>query len=370
MCSMKINNLHTILALVFVVLVTSCKVQKDITIEVLKPAKDPLQNDYTTIVLIDNTKQQPANKGNYYTLKKFNDNGKLRSNVRKQIKDSIKVDSLGFSCVFNAANQLLASDYLDTVVVWPRNMSDTKRGWNSQMLSPSEVKHIADSTGADLVASLDMLSYLNEVQENQYPENIFIQFYDDGIVNNAAQTEYFTIWRFYDGTTMNLVDTKTYRDTIFFGIDYLENDVEMLKDLLKTMISEAAWRAGTTVSEFFPGWFRVNRVYFRSGTPGIRIGSRFFENGQSDDAFKEWEKVYNTARGKNKARAAFDLAFYYEMNDDLNKAMEYLENARLIYLDSKILSESSPDYELIRSYIKVIEKRLKEDKMLKMQINL
>ncbi|MFC0878596.1 DUF6340 family protein [Saccharicrinis sp. FJH2] len=366
---MKKERLHIVLIILSALILSSCVAQKELSIEILKPATDPVSGSYGRILLVDNTVQQPGTLGNYMTTKKFNYSGKIRNQSRKELKDTLHIDSLGISCVLNAANTLNQEDYLDTVVVMERNLSNKSRAWTNQMLSPNQVLNLADSNHVDIIASLDLFSYVNDLEYNILPANWFMGNEDNSYY--SAYTEYYTIWRFYDAGTLKLLSTKTHRDTLLFDLDYMEIDDESRPGLLETLVSEAAWDAGkTSISDLFPGWKKVQRVYFQSGSPGIRVGSRFYQNGKPDDAFREWKRVYDSASGKIKARAAVNMAFYYEMHDDLEKTMEYLVNARYIYLDSKMLSESSPDYDLIRSYISVIEKRLKEDKRIKEQLNM
>ena len=365
---MRKEHLHIVIFLFFLALLSSCVTQKELTIEVLKPAADPIAGDFRSILLVDNTVQQPADLGNYLTKKRYSYTGKLRSQSRKELKDVLQVDSLGISCVLNAANILNQEDYLDTVIVTEKNQADRSKSWKNQMLSPNKVLNLADSNQVDIIASLDLFSYVNDLEYHVLPDN---WFGDENQSGFTAYTEYYTLWRFYDASTLKLLATKTHRDTLYFELGYMEVNDENRQDLLETLVSEAAWDAGiTSISEIFPGWKKVQRVYYISGSPGIRIGSRYYENGKLDDALREWKNVYNTAKGKNKARAAVNIALCYEMNDNLEKCMEYLINARYVYLDSKVLSESSVDFELIKSYIDVVEKRLKEDKKIKKQVDM
>ncbi|MFB6319593.1 DUF6340 family protein [Saccharicrinis sp. FJH54] len=364
---MSKSNFHSIVVIFIVLIFSSCVAQKELTIEVLKPAKDPVAGDFRSILLVDNTVQQPATLGNFLTTRRYNYTGKLRSQSRTELKDTLKVDSLGISCVLNAANILNQEDFLDTVMVKEKNLSDRSRVWTNQMLSPNKVLNLADSNQVDVIATLDMFSYVNDLVYHVLPENWFMAYENQS--NYSAYTEYYTIWRFYDARTLKLLATKTHRDTLFFELDYMEVNDENRQGLLETLVAEAAWDAGrTSISDVFPGWKKVQRVYYKSGSPGLRIGGKYYENGKPDEALREWKRVYDTATGKNKARAALNIAFYYELHDKLDKTMEYLVNARYIYLDSRVLSESSPDYELIKSYIDVIEKRLKEDKRIKNQL--
>lgn len=336
---------------------TSCVVQKEIEIEVLKPSELNLSPEYKRVLLVDNTKKQLPNSGNYYKEIKLSSSLKELSSRRIQRSDTLNVDSLGSAAVFNAANNLLASDLLDTVFVWNENTHDRLKPKDMQLLSPRKVRNLADSTKTDMVISLDLFQYETEI--------VYSLWFND-LYELSANTQYSMIWRIYDGNTMSLLNRMAFRDTFYFDVQLYNVDQT---GFLEAMVLESAWKAGElSAQKMFPWWKRVKRVYFKSGSPGLRLANRFYIKGEMDRAVVEWERAYAVSKGKDKARAAFNLALYYELSGMLEKSMEYLILARMVYDDSRVLLKTGSEYKLIDTYSDVIEKRIKEDRKLKDQL--
>ena len=339
--------------LVFAVLAVSCTVQRDIKIDVLKPASINIPDKYSNVLLVNNTKLQPSATGNYYLQKDLSSSWRVKSTKTYAREDTLKLDSIGFSCIYNTANNLLKSEFLDTAVVWPNNVSVPTRPWTSQMLLPGVVKVLAETTGADLIASLDLLKYETYIS--------YSAWYDE-VYDLTAETRLEALWRFYDGETMELIKSKNLKDTLYY--DVFGDDVSE-PGYLEVIVNQSAWELGEkSAQQMFPYWKTVNRVYFKSGTPGLRLGDRYYENKRYDEAFLVWQKEYETSRNKGKARAAFNMALVKEITGDLNKALEYLTLAKMVYDDSNVLLKSSPEYKLIKSYTEVIEKRIEEEEKL------
>lgn len=353
----KMPFIYGWILIMFPIFFVSCLVQKESMVEVLKPAEINFPSNIRSVTLVDNTLPQPLNSGNVLVRKEWN----YRS-VKTESKsvDSVKVDSLGFAVVYNAANTLLQNGFLDTVVVWKQNMANPRKSWTSQVLSPLEIKSILDSTGTDAVFSLDVYAYENIFTSTNYPTDEY---------SFDITSSFNMLWRFYDASA-NLLTSKVFVDTLYFDPEmYGVFEYSRVRFFSKAVIGDLAWEAGNySALKMFPWWKKVSRVYFTNGSSNLKLAARFYEKGDYESAFSLWDTDFKQLTKKTKARAAFNLALYYELKGELSQALYYLNAAMEIYTKSKTLSKQSVDYQLILSYISVINTRIDEDKQVRDQL--
>jgi len=75
-----------------------------------------------------------------------------------------------------------------------------------------------------------------------------------------------------------------------------------------------------------------------------------------------WQKLHDTRKGKTKMRAAYNLALYYELLEDFERAKEYLDIA------SSLTQEGTWENQLIEYYRLQLEEQGQENRMLKIQM--
>lgn len=340
-------------------LLVGCSAMKQTSIEVLKPARMFVPEDVRKIVLVDNTLGQPAHIGNYIYLIYWKE-GQLIKELDG--KDTISVDSLGTSLVFNTANTLLETGYYDTVLVWDKNMSDSTKIWTAQHLSGSDIRNIAKQTAADAVYSLDVYTYENALNMKLDPvygtvTKLFVN------VSSRA------LWRFYDvknGKTLKhqiVQDSITKEGQLFLPDFGLPSNEDMLMDM--------AWKTGEASGKVMsPSWKKVNRVYFNKGALEFKLASKNLEQGNFEAFKKGMFPLYEHGKGKVKARAAFNLAFYYELSDQLEESKEWIDKSIMEYSTLNRESVYGDELKIAYTYLNVLSKRLKENKDLSKQLHL
>lgn len=159
---------------------------------------------------------------------------------------------------------------------------------------------------------------------------------------------------------------------------------EANNDLIKedSLIKECSEFAGELpIKYLLPTWNTSNRYYYTSGSVELRDGAVLIRENSWDDALKLWQLANNQKSKKIQMRTAFNIALYYEMHDDIEKAVEWAEKANKIVLDKenkkKKPKESkkpltrdnySEDYILTTQYLMVLKERMNNSQTLKMQM--
>ncbi len=107
-------------------------------------------------------------------------------------------------------------------------------------------------------------------------------------------------------------------------------------------VSEYA--ATILVDRLLPHWREVSRVYYDGGTPEMRDAGVCLRENDWEGAYESWKIAYDNKKGQQKMKAAFNIALYYEMKDDIETAKEWLKQA------GQLMKPGSEDEKIIRYY--------------------
>lgn len=155
------------------------------------------------------------------------------------------------------------------------------------------------------------------------------------------------------------------RETPLFSISKQDTICwELRQDLTEeVIIKEASEYAAKLPMEYLlPYWKEVERYYFDGGNVEMRDAGIFVREGNWDEAGALWQILYDTKKGKVKMRAAYNLALYHELQDDFEKAKEYLDTA------SSLATEGSLEEQLIVLYQLKLQELSKDKHRLKVQM--
>ena len=75
-----------------------------------------------------------------------------------------------------------------------------------------------------------------------------------------------------------------------------------------------------------------------------------------------WHQLYDKRKGKIRMQAAYNLALYYEMQNDLEQAKYYLDAA------ASLAKEGSAEAQLIMLYQLQLEEQMKQSQRLQLQM--
>ena len=144
-------------------------------------------------------------------------------------------------------------------------------------------------------------------------------------------------------------------DTVYWELPL---DVE-----LKQVVEDVSEFAATIPMKYLlPYWEEVHRFYFDGGIAEMRDAGIYVREQNWDAAAELWTQIYDKKQGKHKMYAAFNLSLYYEMNDEFEKAKEYLKTAFEL---SKV---DTSERILIQYYYAQLEEQTKKSETLQLQM--
>jgi len=189
-----------------------------------------------------------------------------------------------------------------------------------------------EKTGSDLLISLE---YYHAKDTTEISINYETYDYEVTVLINTL-----TVWRIYDLNEISLLDEYVQRDTVYWyeSARDLEGLAEGIPSLLGTF-REAAHHNGFQYSlRIAPGWFETERFIYHSGNKELRKAGKKALSGNWDGAAEDWEKLLDAEyKTKIRAKAYNNMAVYYEISDEISKALEYANKSYSLRLEKYIL---------------------------------
>lgn len=247
------------------------------------------------------------------------------------------------------AQAVAETDYFDQVVVCDSALYvEELSGTMNNRLSTEQVDSLIQTLGVDLLFSLDQV-YI-QLKENSFfvPGLVTPIPVIDGIITPVIKT--------YVAGRSTPLFTISKSDSIYW---------EVTPSLtLGQVVKEASEFAATVpMKHLLPYWEEVNRTFFNGGNVEMRDAGVYIQENNWDAASLLWKKIYEQKKGKAKMQAAYNLALYHEMQDDFEKALEYLEEALLLAKDE------SAEKRLMEVYQLQLKAQSEKSRKLKMQMS-
>ena len=237
------------------------------------------------------------------------------------------------------AQEVAATNYFDEVVICDsalcplmvslKNHQGLKEEWQGHILSKAVVNEWIEKLGVDMLLSVERARI--ELKEGVAVSDYALMPVQvvDGIITPMVRAYVPNREKPF------LAISKT--DTIFW-----EPAPTLTFEKIRKESSEYA--ASMLMPYLLPYWKEVARNYYDGGCVEMRDAGVYVREGNWEAAYPLWKKLYDTKKGAQKMKAAFNLALYYEVQGDLDKAKEYIEIA------VGLAKEGSTDAVVTRAY--------------------
>jgi len=319
--------------------ITSCTVYKEYPIDVYKPGVIAVPQNVKNIALLSrNFKYQNDTLQHYY---------KDDNRLRKAKGDPANLDSiLTYFCLNELALNLKNKNIYNRIQIF----SEVFKPHSSSKLPAIDfelIDKLTDATETDLVVSLETYSYF------------YSEYSADAGVPKPREVVTANVWAVYDPAAKKIIERKTMIDTLYWNA-YDENGNYQKNSKLPprlTALKIASQMAGENYSKrFFASWQSVKRMYSIPPLPDFEAAEKYLIKGDWDNAIMLWKRYAADKNGKMAINARYNLALAYEMKDDLETAIQWLNAAQQIATSYK----SKDDLKRIAAYQKVLAQRKKE----------
>lgn len=346
------KSINILTAALTSILLTSCSNMNYIGIETYNPAEVTFPKNVGTVVIVNNAVTQPNNFGVNAIL------------ANKQIDScSVKLDS-----VLHYATQTLAANiqdgkYFNKVLIYKEPTRTSGQFYADVKLTPEDVELICSRTKADAVISVDRI---------MFNTNIFVYPFNYDYLMGDVTVKIASEIRAYLPNRPNPLATVHIHDSIHTVIES-EIDRKSAVPTIKLPFTEDIANYATTqiFSEtspnFVPHWNSESRHYFKGLNSRWKEATVYAINEKWSQAAQHWLQIYtNSSATATKAKAAYNLALYYEIKGNLPQALEWATQSNALF--EKKYKNDNNNKSLSKSYLEILTKRVHSDTKLNIQV--
>ena len=344
------GKILNVLILLFCLSLASCKVINSVSIDYMLPADVCFPTEVKTVAIVNNTPQ-----GEEPVIPTKEDNAKMPN------MGSVGVfDGNAKLAAEELANNVAAGNYFDQVMICDSALRTNDLLPRETKLSRSEVKELSENLGADMLLSLERVKIYFK-KSVVYPTDI-------PVPQEALDATVSSMVRVYLPNRVEPLLSLNDRDSIYWVLGNWNVSKEIVDDA-------SVFAAKLPIKHILPTWKTADRYYYASGSVEMRDAAVYVSENNWDEAFKLWDKAYYLKSDKMRMRAAYNVALYYEMKDQLEKAKEWLEKARdmaekkLPKSEGGKVLESTQDYALILFYMNDLDERITNMQKLNLQMS-
>lgn len=343
------NKFITVSIILSCLLLASCKVINVVSIDHMLPADICFPPEVKSVAIVNNTPQGEEKPIPY----KENERSRVTLGTIGVLDGNAKL------AAEELANNVAEGNYFDRVLICDSALRAGDHFSRETKLSQEEVKELTGSLGADMLLSLERVKIYfkrNMVYPVDYP-----------IAQEALDATLSTLVRVYLPNRSEPLLGLNDQDSIFWVGSWNISD---------EIVDEASsFAAKLPVKHILPTWKTVNRYYYASGSVEMRDAAVCVREQSWDEAYELWQRAYQQKSEKMRMRAAFNIALYFELKDELENAKEWLERAKDIEEkklpkseDGKVL-ESTEDFALIALYWNDLSERITNMQKLNLQMS-
>uniref|UniRef100_UPI0032164A59 DUF6340 family protein n=1 Tax=uncultured Draconibacterium sp. TaxID=1573823 RepID=UPI0032164A59 len=321
----------------FLILITSCTVYKEYSIDVYKPGEIAIPPEAENVAIVYRNFKYPGD-----TLQHFykDDYRLIKARKDPQNLDSILVSQ----CVNELAKNLKTQNTFGNIHIFPK-LFEAHSAKKLPALNFDLVNTLTTKTQTDLLISLETYSYFY----SEYSSTADLPSKSNEVITAA-------VWAVYNPYSQKLLERKTMIDTIFWN-SYDERGNYQRNSKLPpriTALKIASQMAGENYSKrFFASWQTVKRSYSVPPLPDFSAADEYVQKGEWDNAILLWKRYAADDNGRMAINARYNIALGYEMKDDIDTAQKWLMAAQQVAVDYK----SKEDLKMILQYMKILAKR-------------
>lgn len=323
-------------------------------IQVLQPAQITIPEHINKILLIDRSKPS---------------GGWLRNLESVFSGEELNQDQTGRRNAMDALSAALSKTPRFQTMA-PGVEIQGSRGGRSMMTPMSwyEVQDLCDKYNTDAIVAIEMFdsdvtssSTSRSIKEKSKDGKETTKIVYDGKKNGRVQLG----WRFYDRKNKTIIDeyqdsntdekTSYGQTTSQAAIDNIENSVTMVRNIAKDLGNKYG-------SRIAPTYINVARTYFKkvkgSSEDKFEEAARFADANEWKRAITVWEKIAEKNDKDAASKALFNLAVAYEVNGQLNQALQFARDAYTQY-----------GLKNAKSYMRILENRVADQEVLQRQMH-
>lgn len=323
---------------------SSCQTVEQISIDYLVPAEVSFPQELRKVGIINNTGDTIARRGSLSDT--IGTPPHLTRNIYTGMS-SVATESL--------AEAVAAQNYFDQVIISDSVMHSDIESLKAREFTEGEVKRLCEYLGVDFLFSLESI-HLQSTRSV-----IFSPVFGD--FQGTINAKVYPVVKVYLPGRIRPIATITKHDSIYwekFGRS--EEEAKILLPSEERMVYEASQFAGTlSVGQLIPTWQSAARAIYTNGSVELRDAAVYVREKNWDEAATLWQSALQKKSKRLQMAAGCNLALYYEMKDDIDKALIEAQKAKAL--------ASGDNLAILTLYTLKLEERLAQQAKLRQQMN-
>ena len=338
-------------AILVICLFFSCSSVKVIEIETYNPAAITFSPEIKSVMIVNNSAQQPSGVGHSF--------------VKNMISDSlisVSADSTAYNFCLSLGKAIAESPLFHDVRICEDTLRRDSLFFEVRPFKAFEVDSLCNEYGVDALISLDKFFFTSIFHENNLSK-----YYSEKVISVDLVGEMRVLWPgLKEVFCIPFVDSLSWyvEGRNFFG-DYLE--VSSMPDTQIAMQQLSESTGYNMRVNFVPYWSEDRRWFYKNFSSDWKQGTAYAVAEKWKEAAEVWEPLYaKTKNWKQRAKLASNIALCNEITGDFEKAVNYAELSYSLY--KEFAEEGSPFTILQSIYLEAVKKRLDSDNTLSRQL--
>lgn len=340
--------MRTLLYLFIACLFSACSTIEYIGIETYNPAEITFPRSVGKVLIVNNAVPQPEDVGYTYNLY-----GTVQDTARAH------ADSALFDACRSLGKSIVDVSFFNDVLLYHDGTRQDGKHLVDEKLTSETVKELCNETGTDAIISFDRLLFRMEKNVVAFAE---------GFVAGGVDVYVSGVVRSYLPGRGNPLATVYMEDSVFWSES--ADNMELLKLYLPTP-DEALRAAGQYIGakvtpNFVPHWENETRWFFKGEGARWKEATAYALSDKWEEAALRWRQIYTKSSGwKERAKAASNLALYYEMNTQLKEAFDWATKSYNLFNSKK--GEDYKYTKMQQLYLEALGGRIQSDQKLNKQ---
>jgi len=328
----------------------SCRSVRVIDIETYNPAAITFPPEIKTVMIINNSAQQPSGIGHRYV-----------NNLNTDSLENVSADSTAYKFCVSLGKIIAESPLFYDVRICEDTLRRDSLFYDVKPFTSNAVKSLCVKYGVDALISLDKLFFSSTHYENK--ERKFVR---GKAISSEVVGELRVLWPGQKEVyTIPFIDSMEWH----MGADYNEAILEVITmpDTKSSMMFLSVIVGQKMSVNFVPHWSDDKRWFYTNISSDWKRGTVYAVAEKWEEAAEAWEPLYGKVKKwEHKAKLASNLALCNELAGNFEKAVEYAEISYALF---KEFAGNESDYLRIQNtYVVVLKKRQESDKMLSKQL--
>ena len=246
------------------------------------------------------------------------------------------------------AQAIASTNYFEQVVICDSALrsADAPLDWDSS-LPASLVDSLIQVLEVDMLFVTERVGIQLKESSLYVPEQMTDLPAMDGVITPVVRA-------YVANRTAPLFEVSS-TDTVCWEITPMLTYGKIIKDA-------SEYAATLPMKQLLPHWQEIYRTYFDGGRVEMRDAGVYVREQNWEEAARIWQKVYDNKKGSIRMRAAYNLAIYYELQNEFERASEYLEEA------TRCVKAGSWEEALLQVYRIQLAEGTRQNQMLKIQM--